>query len=315
MRNRQGVVLILIAVSLLHQLGCSETDGRRAMEKVATDTGPVAVYVTNYPLKYFAERIGGEHVTVHFPAPPDEDPAYWTPDPETIGKYQQADLILLNGAGYEKWTESVSLPKSKLCDTSSQFTADDFILLEDAVTHSHGPKGEHAHGGMAFTTWLDPTLAVKQADAICGALVELRPQHADAFRRNCDGLTSDLEVLDQEFANLFSKVSDRPVVFSHPVYQYFERRYFLKAKSVHWEPDEEPTDAMWAELKELLQQHSATWMVWEGESLGSTANQLAELGLTSIVFDPCGNTPRDDDYLATQQKNLTALAKVYSKLP
>ena len=130
---------------------------------------PVVVYVTNYPLKYFAERIGGEQVEVHFPAPPDEDPAYWMPDPETISKYQQADLILLNGAGYEKWVDAVSLPKSKLCHTSAEF-ASDYIALEDAGTHSHGPEGEHAHGGTAFTTWLDPTLAVKQADAIRASL-------------------------------------------------------------------------------------------------------------------------------------------------
>jgi hypothetical protein len=42
--------------------------------------GPLNVYVVNYPLKYFAERIGGEHVKVEFPAPADVDPAYWNPD-------------------------------------------------------------------------------------------------------------------------------------------------------------------------------------------------------------------------------------------
>ena len=35
---------------------------------------PYAVY---YPLKYFAELIGGDLVDVQFPAPPDEDPVYW----------------------------------------------------------------------------------------------------------------------------------------------------------------------------------------------------------------------------------------------
>ena len=58
--------------------------------------------VVNYPLQYFAERIGGEHINVVFPAPADVDPAYWMPDTPTITAYQQADLILLNGARYAK---------------------------------------------------------------------------------------------------------------------------------------------------------------------------------------------------------------------
>jgi len=35
--------------------------------------GPLLVYTVNYPLKYFAERIGGEHVRVEFPAPSDNE--------------------------------------------------------------------------------------------------------------------------------------------------------------------------------------------------------------------------------------------------
>ena len=38
------------------------------------------VYVVNYPLQYFTQRIAGNHVQVVFPAPPDEDPAFWKPD-------------------------------------------------------------------------------------------------------------------------------------------------------------------------------------------------------------------------------------------
>ena len=78
---------------------------------------PLNVYVVNYPLKYFAERIGGGEVKVTLPVPVDVDPVYWTPRIAEIGAYQQADLILLNGAGYAKWVNTVSLPRSKTVDT------------------------------------------------------------------------------------------------------------------------------------------------------------------------------------------------------
>ena len=311
MGTRRFAPLILGMVYVLGQPGCSNTRDASTRKPDATVEGPISVYVTNYPLMYFAERIGGPHVEVHFPAPADEDPAYWMPDAETISNYQQADLILLNGAGYEKWVNAASLPKSKLRDTSAAF-AEDYIVLEDELTHSHGPKGKHAHGAVAFTTWLDPTLAVKQADAVRASLTELQPGNADAFQKNFDAIKTDLEALDQQIADTVQKASDHPVLFSHPVYQYFARRYGLNARSVHWEPDEPPTDAMWAELKEILAEKPAKWMIWEGEPLAQTVAKLAELGVDSITFAPCGNVPTDGDFLGTQRKNIESLARVFN---
>ena len=92
----------------------------------------LTVYVVNYPLKYFDERIGGEYVDVVFPVPPDVDPVFWTPDIPTINAYQQADLILLNGAAYAKWVGQVSLPRSRTVDTSKKFR-DQYIVGKGAV--------------------------------------------------------------------------------------------------------------------------------------------------------------------------------------
>ncbi len=102
-----------------------------------------------------------------FPAPADVDPAYWNPDVGTISAYQQSDLIFLNGAGYAKWVDKVSLPGSKLVNTSKKFK-DQYISTEDAVTHSHGPKSGHANENVAFTTWIDFELASRHALKLYG---------------------------------------------------------------------------------------------------------------------------------------------------
>ncbi len=308
---RRFATVILGMTFMLGQSGCLNTHDASTEKQDLTIKGTISVYVMNYPLKYFAQRIGGPHVAVHFPAPADEDPAYWIPDSETIGKYQQADLILLNGAGYERWMDSASLPKSKLCNTSAAF-AEEYIALEDTLTHSHGPEGEHAHGATAFTTWLDPTLAVKQADAVRASLAELQPENADAFQKNFDALKDDLEALDQQIADTARRASDRPVVFSHPVYQYFARRYGLNTRSLHWEPEEPPTETMWAELKELLTEHPAKWMIWEGKPQEQTETNLAELGLDSVTFAPCANVPPEGDFLDVQRGNMENLARVFN---
>jgi zinc transport system substrate-binding protein len=143
----------------------------------------MSVYVVNYPLKYFAERIGGPHVKVTLPVPPDIDPVYWIPSIADIGAYQQADLILLNGAGYAKWITKVSLPRSKTIDTSRSFK-DRYITVKEIMTHSHGAEGEHAHEGLAFTTWLDLSLATRQAEAVYMAFSRKRPELKSKFKAN-----------------------------------------------------------------------------------------------------------------------------------
>jgi len=268
------------------------------------------VYTSNYPLRYFAERIAGEHAAVVFPAPADVDPAFWTPDHRTIADYQQADLILLNGAGYEKWASKVSLPQARVVDTSKGFR-DRYILVDEKVTHSHGAGGEHEHSNVAFTTWLDLSLAQEQARAIAKALERKVPSAASTFRENLAALEDDLSVLDKRLRDIGNRNPSKPLVGSHPVYQYLSRRYALNVRYMHWEPDEVPSVAQWQELKEVLASHPAKAMLWEGEPRADVGAQLQDLGLRSVVFNPCAGTPSRGDFLEVMQTNVARLQAVY----
>jgi len=293
----------IFSIALASCGGSGPGEVTRVVEEIAE---PLVVYTVNYPLAYFAEQIGGDLVEAVFPAPADEDPAFWSPDAETIAAYQGADLILLNGAGYAKWVERATLPATRLVDTSATLAAQ-LLPLEEKVTHSHGPEGAHEHGGWAFTTWLDPTLAAQQAQAVAAALIELRPEHHVAINERLGALEVDLGALDSRLGAAAEAVGDTPLVFSHPVYQYLVRRYGLNGAEVHWEPDEAPDGHAWDHLEELLESHPAKWMLWEGEPLEETVAGLAEIGVDSVVFDPCGNRPEDGDYLAVMTANAAAL--------
>jgi zinc transport system substrate-binding protein len=272
--------------------------------------GKLIVYAVNYPLKYFAERIAGEHATVVFPAPADEDPAYWMPEAKTISEYQHADLILLNGANYAKWVNKVSLPQFRLVDTSSRFK-DQYITMKEAVTHTHGPTGKHAHEALAFTIWLDLELAAKQAIAIAKALSRKRPALRDTFQSNYAHLEKDLFVLDRNIRAIVSKYPSKPLMASHPVYDYLSRRYGLNIRSVHWEPEEIPTNEQWAELGKILRDHPAKWMIWEGEPTKEFVGKLKSIGINSLVFDPCGNTPAEGDFMSVMRENVENLRKAF----
>lgn len=289
---------------------CSRPPEQQSQDDDRKETGIVTIYVVNYPLAYFAQRIGGDHVKVIFPAPPDRDPAMWRPDADTIARYQQADLILLNGASYAKWTQIVSLPASRVVDTSAA-VRDQYLTVDDKVTHTHGPGGEHAHAGVAFTTWLDPRMAIAQAAAIRDAMIKLRPQHEASFQEAFSALQRDLNEIDTKMDRLVNAHRDQPIVFSHPVYQYLTRRYGLRARSLHWEPDQMPSPDMWAALNTLLKEHPATSMVWEGQPLPESIAKLTQLGIKSIVFDPCSNVPDNGDYLQVMQQNIENFRAIF----
>ena len=257
--------LVAIAFTSTVLVSCGSSDPNQtagnqqsteAVSPTETSESQLLVYVTNYPLKYFAERIGGDAITVKFPIPSDIDPAFWTPEASDIAQLQEADLIFLNGASYEKWLQTVSLSSSKLVDTSSAFS-DRYLTVEDTITHSHGPSGEHSHKGTAFTTWINFKLAIEQATAIRDALSDRLPDQRELFDANLTALEEELIALDQQIeatvAN--SQNKNQPLLASHPVYDYFTKRYDLNLKSVLWEPETVADEQQWDELEKILATH------------------------------------------------------------
>jgi zinc transport system substrate-binding protein len=268
------------------------------------------VAVTNYPLQYFTERIVGDHIEVIFPIPSDVDPAFWVPEPGGVLAFQSADVILLNGASYSKWLDKVTLPRRNLVNTSQPFK-DRYIQIQDVTTHRHGPQGKHAHAGLAFTTWIDFQQAIQQAEAILKALVNLSPQYEKPFEANFLDLKNDLLALDQRLEQIVANNRAQPLVASHPIYDYFSRRYDLNIRSVLWEPDVVPDARQWAELERLLINHPAKWMIWEGEPNSQSVEQLKSLGIDSVIFDPVGNVPKNGDFLRIMDQNVESLKQAF----
>ena len=300
---RRRMVWTSAWLALAFVSACGPDEGADEVGLVESEAGgPLTVYVVNYPLSYFAERIGGEHVRVVFPAPADVDPAYWSPDAETVSAYQAADLILLNGAGYARWVERASLPRARLVDTSAAFR--EWLIAQDAATtHIHGPEGAHTHADLAFTTWLDPELATLQARAVAQAFAAARPEHEAAFGAGLAALEETLGELDARLGEAARWIGEAPLLFSHPVYQYFARRYSLNARSLHWEPDEAPDDAAWSALEKLLIEHPARWMIWEAAPDAETVRRLEARGVRSIVYSPCANAPEQGDFFSVMRRN------------
>ena len=294
---------------LLGSAACSRPTGD------ATDgVDPRLVATVNEPLRAIAARIAGDAFDVEYPGPPDEDPAFWKPDGPALDRYRAAAVILLNGAGYAKWTGQAALPFARSVDTSAGFS-DRLLDDEGAVTHSHGPDGEHHHGETAFTTWIDPSLLAEHAAAVRSALAAARPDAAAAIESRYDALRAEIETLDASVLALSAERRAVPMLASHPVYQYLARRLGLDLRSVHLEPDVVPDEAGWAALDALLFVHPARLMLWEGEPAPETRAGLAARGVGVVRFDPCGAASPAGGFLAAQRANFDRLAAALAELP
>lgn len=288
---------------------------------VACDSGPgnsvpkspsqATVFASNYPLAYFARRITGDAERVFFPTIKG-DPAFWEPAPEEIVAIQQCDPLLLNGASYEKWRKTVTLPENRIADTSSGF-AGQLIEITSATTHQHGPEGAHSHGGTAFTTWIDFSQAIKQAQAVADSLAKAKTGTPDLLNKNLASLVDDLSAIDRDLSELTARKPKLKLVASHPIYQYLARAYGLDIQAMLWEPEIYPDEEQWQWLETTLAKHPAKWMLWEGEPLEQSVRRLEKLGVASIVFDPCANTPESGDFLTVMKRNIENLRPLFSQ--
>lgn len=269
---------------------------------------PLVVQAANYPLAYFAERIATDSFEIRYLVDPGVDPAFWKPSDAAMMAFQEADIILRNGATYSKWMHHASLPVASIVDTSREFR-EQFIETEGEM-HTHGDGSVHSHGGVAFTTWLDFNQAAIQAAAIARRFAAVKPTEADQINANLEALKKDLAELDAGMRALGGKIGSTPLLASHPIYQYMARAYGLRIESLEWEPGMTMTDEAMEDLEALLKTHEAAWMIWEGEPNPGNVTALAARGIRGLVVDPCANRPAEGDWLAAMQENLRNLAQI-----
>jgi zinc transport system substrate-binding protein len=293
-------IIFLAFVALL--MACTE---KEPVGPGSTPRSKPIVIASNYPLYFFTREIAGESIDVRFPAV-EGDPAMWAPTGADVAELQDADLLILNGAGYESWLAFTTLPGGHSLDTTAQVQAM-LLPIENETVHQHGPSGEHSHQGTAFTTWLDPQLAIEQARSVMQGLSRLEPDHSDLFETNFEKLKQRLTQLDGSLASAFAQLGEQPVIFSHPVYQYLQHRYSINGRSTHWEPDIEPGTREWIDFGNLLRQHPAKLMIWEEAPLDSVREKLLQMGIRVAVFSPAGNVPVKGDYFTVMEQNLLGL--------
>jgi len=263
------------------------------------------IVTVNYPLQYFAERLVGDAAEVVYPVPAGVDPSFWRPSIADISAVQSADLILLSGAGFATWIDRVSLPRSRLVNTAAGYR-DRFIATE-TITHSHGDGGEHSHEGIATYTWLDPTLAIAQAEAVAAAIAGRGIADPTQVYAEFATLRADLEALDADAQAALAGAQDVVFIATHPRYQYLAQAYDLTIVSLEWEAGTAPTQDQLEDLASRVASDGARILIWEAEPPQDAKDAAAALGLVNVTVPPLAQ-PVDADFTASFRASVAALA-------
>ncbi len=290
---------------------CDDSTSAPTPSPTATPTGPVHIVVSSYPAAWLAEQVGGPEVRVQNVLPAGEDPPFWAPSGEVVAQVQQAELIVANGAGFERWMETATLPADRIVDSANGL---DHIHIQ-GETHSHGTKGEHSHAGLDPHTWSDPLIYLKQAEAVHAALLQVRPDKKPVFDNHLAAVRTQLTALDRKLKDALTPGKGVKIAANHPAYNYLARRYDLDIHSFDLDPEAVPD----APSIEAVQAWAETvpkprHLLWEAQPTDEVRRSLPA-GTIHVFIDPLEQPFEGQgyDYVNQADRNVATFKALFKK--
>jgi zinc transport system substrate-binding protein len=266
--------------------------------------GP-AVTASHDVLAAMVRAIAPEAVVTNV-APEGTDPATFAPDIPAIAAIQAADLIVLNGAGFDGWASRVSLPRARVIDTSAAI-ADELIHLQ-GQSHSHGTGSSHSHDGTAPHVWMDFALAQRQAQAVAAGLTRAAPDAADRHAANLAALDQRLAALDAQATAVGAALTGQTVLVAHSGYEYLGRAYDIALQEATLDPVVPATPDQLDSLDAALAGGALPLMLWNASPPADTATALADRDVAVVVLPDGVQVAPNQDPFEVIAAGLTALA-------
>ena len=302
--------------------------------------GSLTVMASFYPLKYLAEKVGGEHVSVTSLTPEGAEPHDLELSPKMVDSLSSADAVIYL-AGFQSAVDEAieqQAPKTVI-DVSSaaelvEAGSDANHPAEEEATeetqsgetdaHDHDHEGDdhegHDHAGhdhhhdMSADPhfWLDPVRMAKAATLVGDKLAEADSAHADTYKANAKALAEELTTLGDTLVTKTSKCQVKTFVTAHTAFGYLADRTGLTQVGISGlDPESSPSPARLAEIGQIAKEQGVTTIFTEALIDPKVAQTLADdLGITTAVLDPIeSQTDASKDYAAVMQANIDALTK------
>ena len=159
-------------------------------------------------------QVGGERVEVRSIVALSQDPHEFEPSPSDVRRVMKAQLIVLNGLGFEPW-------------------ADRFVKAAnykgERLVASKGVKALSVRGAVDPHAWQDVGNVKLYIENIREALSKVDPAGASDYARNADAYGRELDALHQEIKAGFATIPkvQRKAISSHDAFNYFAVAYDL----------------------------------------------------------------------------------------
>lgn len=212
-------VAAMLAAILLLAVGVTILTGNLTLARHKCTT--TTVLATTYPVYVAAQRIVGDNSDVITVSRLDGAASGCLHDyqlsPADRRLTQEAELILLNGAGAEPFLDGL-VEEGKCVDTSAGVD----LLCAD---HEHA-EGEHHEEEQNEHLWLSPARYAKQVEAVRDALCALDPEKAEVYRQNAAAYLAEIAAIAADLPDL----SGRPCVLFHDSMSYLAADLGLDVK-------------------------------------------------------------------------------------
>ena len=308
--KKQAIILSLFLIISAFVTGCGKesSTAKQQNEKIT-------VYTTIFPLKDFAEKIGGNYVDVEAIYPAGADSHTYEPSQKQIVNIAKADLFVYNGAELEPFVDKLeeSLKQEKVTIVNA---SEGLPLITSSEEEEEHEETEAHHHDQDPHVWLDPSLAARQAEAIKNALVKLQPAHKDEFEKNYEVLKQQLSDLDKEFQTAVNNAKTKEILVSHAAYGYWEHRYGIKQIAIAGlSASQEPSQKKLAEIAKLAKEHQLQYILFETFATPKVAEVVQkETGTKILRLNHLATISEEDakknkDYITLMKENLETLKK------
>ncbi|HEX6254003.1 MAG TPA: zinc ABC transporter substrate-binding protein [Nitrososphaera sp.] len=227
--NQSRAALAAIATLIPLAMIATIYTGRPAPQD-RQDQEKITVVASFYPLYEFASRVVGDRAEVSSLVPAGVEPHDWEPTAEDVSRGRAADVMVINGAGFERWVDEM---EAKVVANTSEGIEFNYKEGKEVGDDEHGHLEATVGGGVNPHIWLDPILAKHQIDKIRDVMVSSDPANADYYNQNADRFTAELDSLDAFIRSELADCDKSDFIAFHDAFIYFSERYDLRQHSIH----------------------------------------------------------------------------------
>ncbi|MGV8876114.1 MAG: metal ABC transporter solute-binding protein, Zn/Mn family [Rhodoglobus sp.] len=312
----------LVAVTALTLTGCTAPDA------AAPDDGKITVVASTSVYGNLVSTLGGDAVTVtSLINSAAQDPHSFEASARDQLAVSRADLIILNGGGYDPFAEALyessgaSAVLVNAVDASGLLTADHEDSTAEAEEPANDAEAEHTTDdghdhitGFNEHVWYSFHAVEHIAEHITDELIALAPASQASFEENLNGFLLQLTELDDRAAAIAATANGRSAAVTEPV-----AVYLLEAVGLHddtptafTEAIEEGSDVAPTALRDVLELVSsgrAALLAYNQQTASAETERVreaaVEAGLAVVSFTE--TLPDGSDYVTWMTANLDAI--------